>query len=113
METGEIDVKKREESEKNSFKELYPQEMGEKRCFWAKMAVFRQKTIFLAAIHGTNRRTDRRKDQRTNRRTEGAIDGLTEGLMDGLTERPMDEPTEGPTDESTDRRTTRLTRPLL
>ena len=30
VETGEIDVKKREESEKNSFKELHPQEMGEK-----------------------------------------------------------------------------------
>ena len=30
METGKIDVKKHEESEKNSFEELPPQEMGEK-----------------------------------------------------------------------------------
>ena len=40
METGKIDVKKHEESEKNSFEELPPQEMGEKWCFWAKNDVF-------------------------------------------------------------------------
>ena len=33
---GRIDVKKREESEKISFKELQPLEMGEKWCFGAK-----------------------------------------------------------------------------
>ena len=40
VETGKIDVKKREESEKDSFKELQPREMGEKWCFWTKNYIF-------------------------------------------------------------------------
>ena len=83
-----MDVKKREESEKISFKELQPLEMGENDVFG------RKKMFWPYELFEIN---TRRTDRRTNRRMDKPIDILMSGPMDG--------PRDGPTDRPTNQRT--------